>query len=152
MTEIRGLTGLRGIAAIIVFFAHTRETLGRAACPCTFRRSSTASSEWRQTGRHFLRSQRFILALIYRDWFARSISKASYVKFSPTTVRPDLSPACVMLLLVIGFVFAAMCFMRVPERAGSLYPLHAARIFSNGGTPGDFWAMIRAPGTRRHGR
>ena len=76
MTEIRALTGLRGIAAIIVFFAHTRETLGSRGLslqvPMLIQRLFLSGG--RQVDIFFVLSG-FILALIYRDWFARSITK-----------------------------------------------------------------------------
>src|ERR1035437_9049242 len=108
MTEIRALTGLRGIAAIIVFFAHTRETLGSRGLslqvPTLIQRLFLSGG--RQVDIFFVLSG-FILALIYRDWFARSITKVGYFAFLQRRFARVYPLHAFILFLVISFVFAA---------------------------------------------
>jgi peptidoglycan/LPS O-acetylase OafA/YrhL len=108
MTEIRGLTGLRGIAALIVFMAHTRETLeGRGLSlqvPTLVERLFLSGG--RQVDIFFVLSG-FILALIYRDWFTGGLKSASYVKFLRRRFARIYPLHFFMLMLVISCVVAA---------------------------------------------
>lgn len=108
MREIRALTGLRGIAAITVFFAHTRETLESRGLPLQVpelvRRLFLSGG--RQVDIFFVLSG-FILALIYRDWFAESLSKQTYIEFLRRRFARIYPLHAFMLLLVLCFVLAA---------------------------------------------
>ena len=82
MKEIRALTGLRGIAALIVFWGHTHEWLisrGLSAdVPQVIQRLLLSGG--RQVDIFFVLSG-FILGLIYRDWFTRGMTQAAYWEF-----------------------------------------------------------------------
>ena len=111
MKEIRALTGLRGIAAIVVFFAHTRETLENRGLtlhvPTLVERLFLSSG--RQVDIFFVLSG-FILALIYRDWFAVSVTREAYGGFLKRRFARIYPLHVFMLLLVIAFVYAAHAF------------------------------------------
>lgn len=108
MGEIRALTGLRGIAAIIVFFAHTRDTLQSRGLPLEVPSPIVRLflSGGRQVDIFFVLSG-FILALIYRDWFRGGVTKKSYVKFIQRRFARIYPLHAFMLLLTIAFVYAA---------------------------------------------
>jgi peptidoglycan/LPS O-acetylase OafA/YrhL len=108
MTEIRGLTGLRGIAALIVFFAHTRETLesrGVSLEVSTLLKRLFLSGG-RQVDIFFVLSG-FILALIYQSWFGEEVKRSSYVKFLQRRFARIYPLHAFMLILTIGVVVAA---------------------------------------------
>jgi peptidoglycan/LPS O-acetylase OafA/YrhL len=111
MNEIRALTGLRGIAALVVFFAHTRDTLQSRGLsldvPTVLVRLFLSGG--RQVDIFFVLSG-FILAMIYRDWFSNHVGKKSYVKFLQRRFARIYPLHTFMLLLVIAFVVAAMVF------------------------------------------
>jgi len=108
MNEIRALTGLRGIAALVVFLAHTRDTLQTRGLslpvPDLIQRLFLSSG--RQVDIFFVLSG-FILALIYRDWFSGSLTRKSYVKFQQRRFARIYPLHAFMLILVILFVIAA---------------------------------------------
>lgn len=108
MKEIRALTGLRGIAALVVFLAHMRETLlGRGLplhVPTLVMRLFLMGG--RQVDIFFVLSG-FILAMIYRDWFADSVDKHAYGKFLQRRFARIYPLHAFMLLLVVAFVYAA---------------------------------------------
>jgi peptidoglycan/LPS O-acetylase OafA/YrhL len=111
MGEIRALTSLRGIAAIVVFFAHTRETLEARGLHIEV---STLVQRFffaggRQVDIFFVLSG-FILALIYSDWFATSVTRAQYVKFIQRRFARIYPLHCFMILLVVASVSAAHLF------------------------------------------
>src|SRR4029077_14186047 len=74
MKEIRALTGVRGVAAITVFLAHTRETLQSRGVsldiPDPIVRLFLCGG--RQVDIFFVLSG-FILAMLYRDWFVDGV-------------------------------------------------------------------------------
>lgn len=111
MQEIRGLTGLRGIAALTVFLAHTRETLeGRGLAlgvPQWVERLFLSGG--RQVDIFFALSG-FILALIYQRWFAQSVSTESYFKFLRRRFARIWPMHAFMLLLIAAFVGAVFYF------------------------------------------
>ncbi len=108
MKEIRALTGLRGVAALIVFFAHTRETLetrGLAVhVPQLLERLFLSGG--RQVDIFFVLSG-FILTMIYRDQFATSVTGGSWASFLQRRVARVWPLHLFMLLLVLVFVTAA---------------------------------------------
>jgi peptidoglycan/LPS O-acetylase OafA/YrhL len=108
MTEIRALTGLRGIAALVVFFAHTRDTLeGRGLhLEVSTLVKRLFLSGGRQVDIFFVLSG-FILALTYRHWFAASVSGKSYATFLQRRFARIYPLYAFMLILVVAFVFAA---------------------------------------------
>jgi len=82
VAEIRSLTGLRGVAALTVFFAHTLETLreqGFALYPPVIVERLFLSGG-RQVDIFFVLSG-FILAATYKSWFDSRIEPAAYWKF-----------------------------------------------------------------------
>jgi peptidoglycan/LPS O-acetylase OafA/YrhL len=111
MKEIRALTGLRGIAATVVFLSHTRDTLETRGLtlhvPVIPERLFLMSG--RQVDIFFVLSG-FVLALIYRNWFANSVAKEAYGKFLQRRFARIYPLHAFMLLLVIGFVVAAHMF------------------------------------------
>jgi peptidoglycan/LPS O-acetylase OafA/YrhL len=111
MKEIRALTGLRGIAAIVVFFAHTRETLENRGLsvhiPTIIERLFLSSG--RQVDIFFVLSG-FVLTLIYRDWFASSVRRDAYGQFLKRRFARIYPLHAFMLVLVIAFVYAAYAF------------------------------------------
>jgi peptidoglycan/LPS O-acetylase OafA/YrhL len=111
MKEIRALTGLRGIAAIVVFFAHTRDTLQSRGLQLDVPRVVLRLflSGGRQVDIFFVLSG-FILALIYRDWFASDFTGKSYGEFLLRRFARVYPLHAFMLILVIAFVFAAHLF------------------------------------------
>jgi peptidoglycan/LPS O-acetylase OafA/YrhL len=108
LNEIRGLTGLRGIAAVIVFLAHTQETLlGRGLplqVPTLVQRLFLSGG--RQVDIFFVLSG-FILALIYRDWFRERLAAPTYFKFLRRRVARIYPLHLFMLLLIMTFVYTA---------------------------------------------
>jgi peptidoglycan/LPS O-acetylase OafA/YrhL len=111
MGEIRALTGLRGIAALVVFLAHTRETLENRglALPIPRLAERLFLSGGRQVDIFFVLSG-FILAMIYRDWFSGAVSRRSYGKFLQRRFARIYPLHCFMLLLVIAAVCVALVF------------------------------------------
>jgi peptidoglycan/LPS O-acetylase OafA/YrhL len=111
MGEIRALTGLRGIAALVVFFAHTRETLENRglALPVPTLAERLFLSGGRQVDIFFVLSG-FILAMIYREWFSTAVSRESYGKFLRRRFARIYPLHFFMLLLVIAFVSLALVF------------------------------------------
>jgi peptidoglycan/LPS O-acetylase OafA/YrhL len=111
MNEIRALTGLRGIAAIVVFFAHVRDTLETRGfslhVPTLVERLCLSSG--RQVDIFFVLSG-FVLALIYRDWFASSVTRGGYGQFLKRRFARIYPLHAFMLLMIIAFVFAAHVF------------------------------------------
>lgn len=111
MKEIRALTGLRGIAAIVVFFAHTRDTLQTRGLslhvPTLVERLCLMGG--RQVDIFFVLSG-FVLALIYRSWFANSVTKNAYGEFLKRRFARIYPLHFFMLILVIALVYAAHVF------------------------------------------
>jgi peptidoglycan/LPS O-acetylase OafA/YrhL len=108
VNEIRALTGLRGIAALVVFLAHTRDTLQTRglSLPVPDLIERLFLSSGRQVDIFFVLSG-FILALIYRDWFGAGVTRQSYVKFQQRRFARIYPLHAFMLILVILFVVAA---------------------------------------------
>jgi peptidoglycan/LPS O-acetylase OafA/YrhL len=109
MGEIRALTGLRGVAALVVFFAHTRETLQNRGLSLEVPKLAERLflSGGRQVDIFFVLSG-FILAMIYRDWFSASVSRHAYVEFLRRRFARIYPLHFFMLLLVIAFVCCAL--------------------------------------------
>jgi peptidoglycan/LPS O-acetylase OafA/YrhL len=111
MKEIRALTGLRGIAAIVVFFAHTRDTLQSRgfSLPVPTLVERLFLSGGRQVDIFFVLSG-FVLALIYREWFAASVTRDAYGQFLKRRFARIYPLHFFMLILVIALVVAAHVF------------------------------------------
>jgi peptidoglycan/LPS O-acetylase OafA/YrhL len=111
MKEIRALTGLRGVAAILVFFAHLGEILPSRGItlhvPTIIDRLFPNGA--REVDIFFVLSG-FVLALIYRQWFADSVTKKSYGKFLRRRFARIYPLHAAMLVMVILLVFAAHLF------------------------------------------
>lgn len=106
--EIRGLTGLRGVAALTVFLAHTRETLGERglALPVPNLVERLFLNGGRQVDIFFVLSG-FILAMTYGPWFAGALERAGYLKFMQRRFARIYPLHFVMLLAIIAMVIAA---------------------------------------------
>lgn len=108
MKEIRALTGLRGIAALIVFWGHTHEWLisrGLSAdVPQVIQRLLLSGG--RQVDIFFVLSG-FILGLIYRDWFTRGMTQAAYWEFLRRRVARIWPLHAFMLMMVLAMVLIA---------------------------------------------
>ncbi len=111
MKEIRALTGLRGIAALVVFFAHTRDTLENRGLsfhvPTLVERLFLSSG--RQVDIFFVLSG-FVLAMIYRDWFANAVTADGFGRFLKRRFARIYPLHFFWLILVIAFVYAAHAF------------------------------------------
>ena len=142
MAEIRPLTGLRGIAAVTVFLAHTRDTLGNHGFHFEVPEPMVRLflSGGRQVDIFFVLSG-FILAMNYRDWFARAIPAASYFTFLRRRFARIYPLHFVMLLLVIAFVAAGRALgahsnfgyerFRYEDLPAHFLLMHAWGIFSD---------------------
>ncbi len=108
MNEIRALTGLRGLAALIVFWGHTREALAsrglEVEIPLLIERLFLAGG--RQVDIFFVLSG-FIMALIYRSWFTGGLSRTAYFQFLRRRVARIWPLHVFILLLVIATVVAS---------------------------------------------
>jgi peptidoglycan/LPS O-acetylase OafA/YrhL len=108
MNEIRPLTGIRGIAALTVFLAHTRETLLEKgidlSVPTLIKRLLLSGG--RQVDIFFVLSG-FILTLIYSKWFDAGVSRESYFKFMRKRLARIYPLQAFMLVLIVGFVIMA---------------------------------------------
>ena len=108
MKEIRALTGVRGIAAVTVFLAHTRETLQSRGVtldiPDPIVRLFLCGG--RQVDIFFVLSG-FILAMLYRDWFVDGVRGRAYGEFLQRRFARIYPLHAVVLLLVIACVVAA---------------------------------------------
>jgi peptidoglycan/LPS O-acetylase OafA/YrhL len=108
MKEIRALTGLRGIAALVVFFAHTRDTLETRGLSLNV--STPLERLFLMGGRQvdiFFVLSGFVLALIYRDWFAGEVTRRSYGQFIQRRFARIYPLHAFILMLVIALVVAA---------------------------------------------
>lgn len=107
MTEIRALTGLRGLAALIVFWTHTRIALAAHGLhfemPVIVERLLLGGG--RQVDIFFVLSG-FIMALIYRRWFAAGITGSAYRQFLRRRLARIWPLHMVMLLLVVAAMVA----------------------------------------------
>ena len=108
MNEIRALTGIRGVAALTVFLAHTQSTLisrgiDLSAPPLVER---MLLSGGRQVDIFFVLSG-FILTLIYSEWFDAGVNGRNYFKFLRKRLARIYPLQAFMLVLITGFVFAA---------------------------------------------
>jgi len=143
MAEIRSLTGLRGVAALTVFLAHTRETLTEQGVhlqvPTLVERLFLSGG--RQVDIFFVLSG-FILALTYQAWFSERLDRRSYFKFLQRRFARIYPLHFVMLIAVIALVVAAKLtqaqtrysldrfdFSTLPEH---FLLLHALNLFGNG--------------------
>ena len=108
MKEIRALTGLRGIAALVVFFAHTRDTLQARGLSLDV--NILVERLFLMGGRQvdiFFVLSGFVLALIYKDWFATSLTKAAYGQFLKRRFARIYPLHAFMLIFVIALVATA---------------------------------------------
>jgi peptidoglycan/LPS O-acetylase OafA/YrhL len=106
--EIRALTGLRGVAALVVFLVHTRDTLETRGL--SFEINTLVERLFLMSGRQvdiFFVLSGFVLALIYRDWFSNSVTKAAYGTFLKRRFARIYPLHAFMLVLVIALVAAA---------------------------------------------
>ncbi|HME41157.1 MAG TPA: acyltransferase [Steroidobacteraceae bacterium] len=108
MNEIRPLTGIRGIAALTVFLAHTHETLlpkgVDLSIPTLIERLFLSGG--RQVDIFFVLSG-FILTLIYSTWFDAGVSRNGYLKFMRKRLARIYPLQAFMLVLIAGFVIVA---------------------------------------------
>ncbi|MFZ0499598.1 MAG: acyltransferase [Steroidobacteraceae bacterium] len=106
--EIRALTGIRGVAAMIVFLSHARDTLASRglhfAVPLPVERLFFMGG--RQVDVFFVLSG-FILTLIYQSWFRESVGAGPYREFLQRRFARIYPLHAAILLLVIAFVLAA---------------------------------------------
>jgi peptidoglycan/LPS O-acetylase OafA/YrhL len=108
MKEIRALTGIRGIAALIVFLEHARGTLAMRGLDIqvsdlTKRLVLTAG---RQVDIFFVLSG-FILALTYKSWFEQSVTGSDYLLFLRRRFARIWPLHAFMLVLTVALVVAA---------------------------------------------
>jgi peptidoglycan/LPS O-acetylase OafA/YrhL len=108
MNEIRALTGLRGICAIVVCFAHVRITLQSRGLsldvPTIVERLCLSGG--RQVDIFFVLSG-FVLALIYQKWFVSSVTRHAYGQFLRRRFARIYPLHFFMLIMVIALVVAA---------------------------------------------
>lgn len=145
MNEIRSLTGIRGLAALTVFLAHTQTTLLTKGVdlqvPTLIERLLLSGG--RQVDIFFVLSG-FILTLIYSTWFDAGVSRDSYFKFMRKRLARIYPLHAFMLALTVGFVIiAAFSHAHVVNGLGrfswSTLPsyfllIHAWRFDPTGGT------------------
>jgi peptidoglycan/LPS O-acetylase OafA/YrhL len=108
LNEIRPLTGIRGIAALTVFLAHTQEALLPKGLDLTVPTliKRLLLSGGRQVDVFFVLSG-FILTLIYSKWFDTGVSRDSYFKFMRRRLARIYPLQAFMLVLIAGFVIMA---------------------------------------------
>ena len=108
MNEIRALTGIRGIAALTVFLAHTRETLWARGIhlPVSQLTERLLLSGGRQVDIFFVLSG-FILTLVYSSGFDHALSWTSYARFLRRRLARIYPLHVFMLVLTAGIVIAA---------------------------------------------
>lgn len=108
MKEIRALTGLRGIAALVVFWGHSYESLRvhglSSEMPLAIQRLFLSGT--RQVDIFFVLSG-FILALIYRDWFTRGMTQATYWEFLRRRLARIWPLHAFILMMVLAMVLIA---------------------------------------------
>jgi peptidoglycan/LPS O-acetylase OafA/YrhL len=108
MNEIRALTGIRGIAALTVFLAHTQKTLQLKgidlSVPTLIERLFLSGG--RQVDIFFVLSG-FILTMIYSTWFDPGVNRSSYFKFMRKRLARIYPLQAFMLTLIAGFVLIA---------------------------------------------
>lgn len=111
MKEIRALTGIRGIAALIVFLSHLRETLSSRGLelPVSDLFKNLFLIGGRQVDIFFVLSG-FILALTYQKWFDSSVTSANYLQFLRKRFARIYPLHAVMLVLTVMLVLAAQHF------------------------------------------
>jgi peptidoglycan/LPS O-acetylase OafA/YrhL len=109
MNEIRPLTGIRGIAALTVFLAHTQDALLTRgidlSAPTLIERLFLSGG--RQVDMFFVLSG-FILTVIYEKWFDAGVNRANYFKFQRKRLARIYPLHAFMLLLIAGFVLTAL--------------------------------------------
>jgi peptidoglycan/LPS O-acetylase OafA/YrhL len=108
VNEIRALTGIRGIAALTVFLAHTREALvpRGVQLPVSTLAERLFLSGGRQVDIFFVLSG-FILSLIYASWFSQGVGRDSYFRFLRKRFARIYPLQAFMLSLIAAFVVAA---------------------------------------------
>ena len=108
MKEIRALTGIRGIAALVVFLVHTRDTL--ATRGISIHLNTLVERLFFMSGRQvdiFFVLSGFVLALIYRDWFARGLTGRTYRQFLQRRFARIYPLHAFILLMIICLVVVA---------------------------------------------
>jgi peptidoglycan/LPS O-acetylase OafA/YrhL len=109
MNEIRPLTGIRGVAALTVFLAHTQDALLSrgidVSAPTWVERLFLSGG--RQVDMFFVLSG-FILTLIYDKWFDGGVNRGNYFKFQRKRLARIYPLHAFMLLLIGGFVLTAL--------------------------------------------
>jgi peptidoglycan/LPS O-acetylase OafA/YrhL len=111
MKEIRALTGIRGIAALIVFLSHLRDNLSSRGVelPVSDLFKNLFLIGGRQVDIFFVLSG-FILALTYQKWFDTGVASTSYLVFLRKRFARIYPLHAVMLLLTVTMVLAAQHF------------------------------------------
>jgi peptidoglycan/LPS O-acetylase OafA/YrhL len=106
--EIRPLTGIRGVAALTVFLAHTLETLHEKgidfSIPTLVKRLLLSGG--RQVDIFFVLSG-FILTLIYARLFDAGVDRNGYLQFMRKRLARIYPLQAFMLVLIVGFVLMA---------------------------------------------
>ncbi len=150
MKEIRALTGIRGLAALIVFLSHVRETLETRGLDLAVaeipRRLFLVGG--RQVDIFFVLSG-FILALTYQNWFDRGLTSDGYFKFLRRRVARIWPLHAFMLTLTVALVLGAqVAHIKILNGLGrftfSTLPMdyllvHAWPFFATGATDDLTW-------------
>lgn len=147
MKEIKALTGLRGVAALVVFFSHTHETLQSRGLsvqvPELIKR--LVLSGGRQVDIFFVLSG-FILALIYRDWFSTTVTKKFYLQFLQRRFA-RIYPLHAFMIVLVGIFVLAAHLSKTPTLHGlerytvASIPAHLLLVHAWGflGEQGGYW-------------
>ncbi|MGO3742268.1 acyltransferase family protein [Kerstersia sp.] len=101
MQEIRGLTGLRGIAALIVLWAHVKEHL--LAINTALEPSALIDRMFFNGGRQvdiFFVLSGFVMTLVYQRWFQETVTLKSYATFMQRRMA-RIYPLHLFMLLAI---------------------------------------------------
>jgi peptidoglycan/LPS O-acetylase OafA/YrhL len=108
LNEIRALTGLRGVAALIVVWFHMKDALVQRGLdfhpPLIIDRLFFSGGHSVDV---FFVLSGFILSLTYRHWFGERISGEHYLKFMRRRFARIYPLHFVLLLLIIAFVVTA---------------------------------------------
>ncbi len=119
MNEYRGLTGLRGIAALMVFWSHVKERLamidGAFEPHWLFERLFFSGG--RQVDVFFVLSG-FVMTLVYHNWFVQGVTRGGYQTFIRRRLARIYPLHVFVLLLVLGAVVVAP-YVGVQMRMGA---------------------------------
>jgi peptidoglycan/LPS O-acetylase OafA/YrhL len=109
--EIKALTGIRGLAALCVFYSHMLETLALRGVsfetPAFLKTMLLNGGKWVDV---FFVLSGFVLAMVYRDWFTTQVTSSAYATFLRRRVARIYPLHFVMLLASLLMVTAAKEF------------------------------------------